>query len=79
MRWILLLALLLSGCAMIGASALSPEDVAEATQIIEAAGGSGCAWLRGSGNPPAAEIDLDFIYSWGGVPYPECVKTLRER
>lgn len=77
MKYLVLAFVLLQGCALTAASYLDPEDVAEATQLIEAAGGSGCAWLRAAAKPPAASVDLDFIYSWGGVPYPECVKTLR--
>ena len=77
MRTVALLTLLLSGCSLVGAKVLSPDDIAEATQLIAAAGGSGCAWLRGEAKPPAASVDLDFIYSWGDVSYLDCIKTLR--
>lgn len=79
MAYLLALAILLSGCSLIGAKILTPDDIAEATQLIEAAGGSGCAWLRGEAKPPAASVDLDFIYSWGNVSYLDCIKTLRDK
>ena len=77
MKAIALIAVLLSGCSLIGAKILSPEDVAEAIQLLEAKGGTGCTWLRGEANPPAATVDLDFIYSWGDVSYLDCIKTIR--
>ena len=72
-------ALLFQGCSLIGAKVLSPNDVVEATVLMEKIGGSGCAWLRSEANPPAASVDLDFIYSWGDVSYLDCIKTLREQ
>ncbi len=77
MRALIAAAIFLSGCSLIGAKILSPEDITEATILIEAAGGSGCAWLRGEAKPPAASVDLDFIYSWGNVSYLDCIKTIR--
>lgn len=77
MRGLIVLAVLLQGCAMIGAKYLGPDDVAEAVQIMKAEGVSGCAWLRGHANPPASQLDFDLIISLGGIQYPECVKTLR--
>lgn len=77
MRAAIFLAILLQGCGLIGAKVLSPDDVVEATLLIEKVGASGCSWLRGEAKPPAATIELDFIYSWGGVSYLDCVNTLR--
>ena len=69
--------LFLSGCTLMGARMLDPEDVAETVKLLEATGASGCTWLRGRGNPPAAQIELDMIYSFGGNNYLQCIETIR--
>ena len=85
-KQLLVLALLavpvLNGCALssfVAANQLNPADVAEAAQLMEARGISGCAFLRGHGNPPAAQIELDFVYAWGDVEFTECVKALIDK
>lgn len=77
MKYLLIACILLSGCTLMAAKMMDPEDVAETVQILEAAQASGCAWLRGRGNPPAAQVELDLVYAFGGNNYLECVKTLR--
>ena len=74
---IFLVGLFLSSCTLMGARMMDPDDVAETVKLLEATGASGCTWLRGRGNPPAAQIELDMIYSFGGNNYIQCVETIR--
>lgn len=68
---------ILSGCATIGARMMTPADVAETAQLLEATKASGCTWFRGKGNPPAAQLEIDIVYAFGGNNYLACVQTLR--
>lgn len=70
-------ALLLTSCTIMGATLMDPDDVAETVKLLEATNASGCTWLRGRGNPPAAQIELDIIYSFGDSSYIQCVNTIR--
>ena len=79
MRYLVFGALLLTGCSVLAAKMLSPQDVAESIQILEAAKASGCAYLRARANPPAAQVELDMVYAFGGNGYLDCVKELRPR
>lgn len=68
---------LITGCTLMGTTMMDPEDLAQTVKLLEATKATGCTWLRGRGNPPAAQIELDMIYSFGGNNYLECVRTLR--
>ena len=74
--------LLLPGCmtsAFLGSALMDPEDINEAIKVIKETGASGCAWFRGHGNPPASQIEVDLVWSYGleGLDYKACIETIR--
>jgi len=78
---IILFLLLLPGCvsSLAGAAILDPEDVGEMVTLMKESGMNGCTWLRGRGNPPAAQIELDMIFAYGEINSLECLKTIEGR
>ena len=79
MKLIALLSLLfLPGCALMAARQMTSSDAMEAVKLMEAQGGSGCVWLRGSGKPPGGDVALDVVATFGkGTSYEVCVRTIR--
>jgi len=73
--------LLLPGCvsSLAGAALLDPEDVGEMVTLMKESGMNGCTWLRGRGNPPAGQIELDMIFAYGEINSLECLKTIEGR
>ena len=69
--------LILQGCTIIAASALSPDDVRKTIEFIQQANVTGCAWFRGHGNPPAGQLELDYVFAVGNADYVTCVQVLR--
>jgi len=78
---IILFLLLLPGCvsSLAGAALLDPEDVGEMVTLMKESGMNGCTWLRGRGNPPGGEVNLDMIFAYGNVNSLECLKTIEGR
>jgi len=83
MKKLLMLAfvlLLLPGCvsSLAGAALLDPEDVGEMVILMKESGMNGCTWLRGRGNPPGGQVELDLIFAYGNVESLECLKTIKD-
>ena len=72
--------LLLPGCvsSLAGAALLDPEDVGEMVILMKESGMNGCTWLRGRGNPPGGQVELDLIFAYGNVESLECLKTIKD-
>ncbi len=65
--------------SLAGAALLDPEDVGEMVTLMKDSGMNGCTWLRGRGNPPAGQIELDMIFAYGEINSLECLKTIEGR
>jgi len=78
---IILFLLLLPGCvsSLAGAALLDPDDVGEMVTLMKESGMNGCTWLRGRGNPPGGEVNLDMIFAYGEINSLECLKTIEGR
>ena len=61
MKYLLILVLLLPGCA----SVMSAKDVEEHIAILKANNPMGCAYIAGSGTPPASRVDGGAVGGWG--------------
>jgi hypothetical protein len=53
--------LLLPGCALI----YSGKDIEEHIQLLKQQNPIGCAYIAGSGTPPASRIDGGAVGAWG--------------
>jgi len=75
---IILFLLLLPGCvsSLAGAALLDPEDVSEMVMILKESGMNGCTWLRGRGQPPGGQVELDMIFAYGNINSLECLKAI---
>lgn len=77
MKYILvcLTLLLLPGCALI----YSGKDMEEHIELMKQTNSHGCAFIAGSGTPPASRVDGGAIGAWGPDMTPELMINCVER
>jgi hypothetical protein len=73
--FILLLILFLPACALVYDS----KDIAEHVELMKAANSHGCAFIAGSGTPPASRVDGGAVGAWGTGMTPEIMITWVEK
>ena len=71
MRYVSLLALLLSGCAI-----YTPRNIDEQIRSVKEAGGTGCVYVRGNSRP-YADVSVLMVSTIGaGTNYKECLEVI---
>jgi len=75
---LLCVGLIWSGCSLI----MSGKDVDEHIRLMQERNASGCAYIAGSGTPPASRVDGGVVGGWGeGMTVDQmlvCVDKLKE-
>ncbi len=69
--------ILMSGCALIS----SGKDIEEHIQLMKTKNPIGCAYVMGSGTPPASRVDGGVLAAWGAsmdaATMLDCVQALK--
>ena len=64
----------ISGCSII----LPWDDFQDRMEYMKASNPSGCAYVKGSGTPPASRVDGAIVGAWGdGTTVKDCGEILK--